>query len=90
MSRRQENRAAISRTRLSLGLILGSRRLHMGLRITGDDLAWYQVQNTGYWLNADIQPYVTVDSRTEYKIVYVLIYSKDDAVRKVEGSHILI
>lgn len=59
-------------------------------QITGDDLAWYQVQNTGYWLNADVRPYTTQDGRTEYEVVYVLVYSKDDAVRKVEGSHILI
>ena len=59
-------------------------------QITGDELSWYQVQNTGYWLDAVVQSYVTTDSRTEYKIVYTLIYSKDDAVRKVEGSHILI
>lgn len=57
---------------------------------TGDELAWYQIQNTGYWLSAEVQSYVTTDSRTEYKIVYLLLYSKDDAVRKVEGSHILI
>lgn len=58
--------------------------------ITGDDLAWHQVQGAGYWVDAVVQSYVTGDGRTEYKIVYTLIYSKDDAVRKVEGSHILI
>lgn len=59
-------------------------------QITGSDKAWYQVQNIGYWVNAVIESFVTEDSRTEYKIVYTLIYSKDDAVRKVEGRHILI
>lgn len=58
--------------------------------VTGDDLAWHQVQGAGYWVDAVVQSYVTGDGRTEYKIVYTLIYSKDDAVRKVEGSHILI
>jgi hypothetical protein len=65
------------------------QKLYIG-QITGDDLAWYQVQNTGYWLNAEVQSYTTTDSRTEYKIVYTIVYSKDDAIRKVEGSHILI
>jgi hypothetical protein len=37
-----------------------------------------------------MQSYVTVDGRTEWKAVYTLIYSKDDTVRKVEGSHVLI
>lgn len=58
--------------------------------ITGDDLAWYQVQSTGYWVDAVMQSYVTTDGRTEWKCVYTLVYSKDDAIRKVEGSHILI
>jgi hypothetical protein len=58
--------------------------------ITGDDLAWYQVQDKGYWLNAEMQSYVTTDGRTEFKAVYTLVYAKDDAIRKVEGTHILI
>ena len=58
--------------------------------ITGDDLAWHQVQNAGYWVDAVMQSYVTEDARTEWKCVYTLVYSKDDAIRKVEGSHILI
>ncbi len=57
---------------------------------TGDDLAWHQVQNIGYWFDAVLSSYVTTDSRTEWKVDYVLIYSKDDCVRKVDGSHQLI
>lgn len=57
---------------------------------TGDELAWYQVQTIGYWITCVMQPITTTDGRTEYKAVYTLIYSKDDAVRKVEGAHILI
>lgn len=57
---------------------------------TGDSLAWYQVQSIGFWLDCNISSYVTVDSRTEWKATYTLIYSKDDAIRKVEGSHVLI
>jgi len=58
--------------------------------ITGDDLAWYQVQDKGYWLDAQMIPTTTTDGRTEFKAVYTLVYAKDDAIRKVEGSHILI
>lgn len=65
------------------------QKLYIG-QITGDDLAWHQVQGTGYWVDADVQPYTTTDSRTEYKIDYTLVYSKDDAIRKVTGSHVLI
>lgn len=57
---------------------------------TGDLEAWRQVQSIGYWLDVVMQSYVTQDGRTEFKAVYTLIYSKDDAIRKVEGSHQLI
>jgi hypothetical protein len=60
------------------------------IELSNDPLAWVQVQNSGYWVTVDLQSYVTQDSRTEWKAVYTLIYSKDDTVRKVEGSHILI
>lgn len=57
---------------------------------TGDDKAWIQVQNIGYWLDCSIQSYVTQDGRTEYKAVYAVIYSKDDCIRSVSGTHTLI
>jgi len=65
------------------------QKLYIG-QITGDDLAWHQIQNAGYWLDAEAESYTTLDSRTEWKIVYTLVYSKDDAIRKVEGTHVLI
>jgi hypothetical protein len=58
--------------------------------ITGDPLAWHQVQTLGYWVDAVVVPFTTIDNRTEYKVVYTLVYSKDDTVRKVEGTHALI
>lgn len=57
---------------------------------TGSPTAWAQVQNLGYWLDVAMQSYVTVDGRTEWKAVYTLLYSKDDTIRKVEGTHTLI
>lgn len=56
---------------------------------TGDPQAWKQVQNSGYWVDVVIQQ-TTISGITEYKAVYILIYSKDDVIRKVEGSDILI
>lgn len=56
---------------------------------TGDELAWHQVNNVGYWIDAVIQLDETV-APAQYKAVYTLIYSKDDAIRKVEGTHFLI
>jgi uncharacterized protein DUF3383 len=57
---------------------------------SGDELAWHQVQNIGYWVDAVIVPYVGPGGTQEYKAVYTLLYSKDDAVRLVEGTHSLI
>ena len=65
------------------------QKLYIG-NLTGDDQAWQQVYRLGYWLDGVMQSFVTVDGRTEWKFVYTLIYSKDDAIRKVEGSHVLI
>ncbi len=66
-----------------------TQKLYIG-NLTGDENAWQQVYRLGYWLDGAMVSYVTVDARTEWKFVYTLIYSKDDAIRKVEGSHVLI
>ncbi|TQI79996.1 uncharacterized protein DUF3383 [Serratia fonticola] len=59
-------------------------------QMTGDDNAWQQVQGIGYWVDAFMQSIVTPDGRTEWQCVYTLIYSKDDAIRRVVGTHALI
>ena len=56
----------------------------------GDELAYQQVQTSGYWIDADIESFTTSDSRTEFRVDYQLIYAKDNAIRKVEGTHTLI
>lgn len=66
-----------------------TQKLYIG-NLTGDEQAWQQVYRLGYWIDCVMQSYVTTDNRTEWKAVYTLIYSKDDAIRKVEGSHVLI
>jgi len=59
--------------------------------MTGDDMAWHQVQNTGYWLDVNITPSVDPISKlTVYTAYYTLIYSKNDAVQSVQGTHVLI
>jgi hypothetical protein len=57
---------------------------------SGDPLAWHQVQNVGYWVDARIVQEIGPGGTIEYKAVYILIYSKDDAIRKVEGTHALV
>ena len=81
---------AVNNGVVSVGKELNTtQKLYIG-NLTGDDQAWQQVYRLGYWLDCVLQSYVTQDSRTEWKAVYTLVYSKDDAIRKVEGSHVLI
>ena len=54
---------------------------------TGDDKAWYQVQNIGYWVDCEI---VAAGLPPVYTANYILIYSKDDIIRKVTGADVLI
>lgn len=58
--------------------------------ITNDPDAWRDVQNSGVWRDAAIVSYVGESGVTEYKVVYTVVYSKNDVVRKIEGSHNLI
>ncbi|WP_243421515.1 DUF3383 family protein, partial [Morganella morganii] len=57
---------------------------------SGDDLAWHDVQDKGYWYNAQIVESTGKSGLPEYVMKYVLIYGKGDWVRKVEGSHNLV
>lgn len=75
---------------ISIGKPLNTvQKLYIG-NLTGDPEAWQQVFRLGYWIDCVLESYVTQDGRTEWKAVYTLIYSKDDAIRKVDGSHVLI
>jgi hypothetical protein len=53
--------------------------------VTNDPNAWHQVQDIGYWLNCNI---VTNGSSNEAH--YILVYSKNDVINFVSGTHILI
>lgn len=57
--------------------------------LTNDVDAWRDVESMGYWLDVQITQDV-VNSVTRYKVNYLLIYSKGDSIRKVEGTDILI
>jgi hypothetical protein len=81
---------AIFNGTISVGKTLNTTQKLFITQETGSDKAWYQVQNLGYWVSATVRSYTTEDDRTEFEIVYTLIYSKDDAIRKVIGRHVLI
>lgn len=74
---------------ISVGKTLTTTQQLFITNATGDPKAWYQVQNQGYWLNVTIVQ-VTVNGNLEYQAVYTLIYSKNDVIRKVNGTHVLI
>lgn len=57
--------------------------------ISNDATAWLQVQNFGYWYTSRIETYM-VGATLNYKVVYTLIYGKDDVINKIEGQHFLI
>lgn len=80
---------ALSNGTISIGKPLDSIQKLYITNATGNNTAWQQVQANGYWLNVVIVPFV-VDSVTKYKAVYTLIYSKDDVIRFIQGSDILI
>lgn len=76
---------------ISVGKELNQKQKAYITQLTGDEQAWIQVQNLGYWFETGVEEYVaSTDGRTEFKGTYTLIYSKDDAIRKVEGDNILI
>ena len=60
------------------------------VQITGIATSWQQVQSSGYFLDVQLENYVDSSGATQWRAVYVLIYSKNDQIRSVRGSNILI
>lgn len=76
---------ALNNGTISVGKTLSdAQRTFIGT-ITGSPDAWRQVQSIGYWVDA-----VVVQDGEDYRIDYVLVYSKDDAIRQIDGTHSLI
>jgi len=74
---------------ISIGKSLSAVQILDITNLTGDDKAYLKVQNNGFWFNVSISSSV-VNGVTEYKAEYLLIYAKDDAIRGVNGTHVLI
>ena len=73
---------------ISVGRPLNSTQQTFIGTITNDPLAYQQVQTSGYWLDATVKD--DPMNVGQFIIDYILIYTKDDVVRRVDGSHILI
>ncbi len=80
---------ALNNGTISVGKTLNASQQSYISNVTGDNKAWYQVQNSGYWVNCDIVPIPDI-TPTQYQASYTIIYSKDDTVRKVVGVQTLI
>lgn len=65
------------------------QRLYIN-QITGDTLAWHQVQDIGYWMDATVNEESQANGTIKYIVDYALVYSKADAINKITGRHILI
>lgn len=75
---------------ISAGKTLSATQQQYITSISGDTTAWRQVASIGYWVSVTFSSYTTVDNRTEWKANYTLIYAKDDAIRSVTGSDVMI
>ena len=74
---------------ISVGKTLSTAQITFITAITNDDNAWYQVQNSGYWIDCIIEP-IPDSSPIQYQAAYTLVYSKNDVIRLVSGQDILI
>lgn len=82
--------AALRNGTISVGKLLDDIQIQFITEKTGDVNAWQQVQNIGYWYDVQFTSAVAGSGITEYKAQYTLIYSKDDLVLAVDGTHALI
>lgn len=57
---------------------------------TGDYLAWHDIQDRGYWYDAEVVENTGPSGLPEHVLKYTVVYAKGDWVRKIEGSHNLV
>lgn len=82
--------AALNNGTISVGKGLDNIQIQFINQMTGDVNAWRQVQNIGYWYTVSFVKSVAPSGITEYRAKYLLIYSKDDLVLGIDGTHALI
>ncbi len=74
---------------ISVGRTLTQEERQFVTSVTGEELAFQQIETLGYWLDANIISR-TVNNVQEFIAQYTLIYARNNTIRKVEGSDILI
>ncbi len=76
---------------ISAGKTLTAVQQQFITQTTGDSNAWRQVATIGYWLDIEFESITNPNSGlVEWEATYTLIYSKDDAIRSVVGSNVMI
>lgn len=80
--------AALNNGTISVNKTLSQTQILFITQVTGDPQAYYQVQTIGYWIDCAIVP--VTSPTVGFKAVYTLVYSKDDVIRMVTGTHDLI
>lgn len=80
---------ALNNGTISTGKTLTSAQKAYITQLTNDNTAWQTVQLNGYILTVELTQEI-VNGATKYIAAYMLVYSKGDSIRKVEGRHILI
>ena len=81
---------AINNGTIDLGKTLNASEISYVTSIANGDVSAYKiVEQNGYWYNVDI---VKENVGDTYKNVlkYILLYTKGESIRKIEGSHILV
>jgi hypothetical protein len=83
--------AALFNGVISVGETFTQTQIQYIQNIVGDTgQAAAQVQTTGYWINITFSSSVNSNGAVVWQANYTIIYAKDNAIRKVVGSHILI
>jgi len=80
---------AVTNGAFLLGKVLSRSQCARVVEISNSDDAVSQIQSLGYWVNVEVQEAV-INSVTEYYLKYILLYAKGDAIRKIEGTDILL
>lgn len=82
--------AALRNGTISVGGVVDNVTRAFIAQQTGDQNAFIQIQNLGYWFNVDFRTDTESDGSTTEVMVYTLIYNDDDVIRMVDGRHILV
>jgi hypothetical protein len=73
---------------INVGSILDVVKKTLIGNITGNDKAWMQVKDQGYWYSVQIVDITNPDNGSvEKQAKYILIYAKDNSVLSIEGKH---